>query len=54
MSDTYKIVRKHFDPNHPDHNKEIDSGLTLAEAQDHCKDPSTHEKGVWFDAFYKE
>ena len=51
---TYKIVRKYANANHPDHNKEIDSGLTLAEAQEHCKDPSTHEKGVWFDCFYEE
>jgi len=51
---TFKIIRKYRDETHPDHNKEIDSGLTLEEAQEHCKDPDTHEKGVWFDAFYEE
>jgi len=57
MSDeesTYRIVRKYRDENHPDHNKEIDSGLTLTEARDHCKDPDTKEDGVWFDVFYEE
>jgi hypothetical protein len=51
---TYKIVCKHFDMNHPDHNKLIASGLTLEEAQSHCSDESTHEKGVWMDVFYEE
>jgi hypothetical protein len=51
---TYKIVRKYKDENHPDHNKVIDTGLTRDEAQKHCSDPSTQEKGVWFDAFYEE
>jgi len=50
---TYKIVRKHFDMNHPDHNKLIASGLTLEEAQEHCSDESTHEKGVWMDVYYE-
>jgi len=57
MSDdeaTYKIVRKYKDVNHPDHDKVIDDGLTKAEAQEHCKDPDTQEKGVWFDVFYEE
>jgi hypothetical protein len=51
---TYKIVRKHFDSCHPDHDKVIETGLTLKEARSHCKDPSTHEKGVWMDVFYEE
>jgi len=51
---TYKIVRKYRDLSHPDHNKEIDTGLTLEEAQAHCKDPTTSEKGVWFDGYYEE
>ena len=56
MSDeaTYKIVRKYKDDNHPDHNKEIATGLTRAEAQTHCKDPDSKEDGVWFDVFYEE
>lgn len=51
---TFKIVRKCLDEKHPDHNREINTGLTLDEAQEHCKDGSTHEKGVWFDVFYEE
>jgi len=51
---TYKIVRKHFDMNHPDHNKLVASGLTLEEAQEHCSDESTHEKGIWMDVFYED
>jgi hypothetical protein len=54
MPATYEIIRKYADANHSDHNKVIATGLTLAEAQEHCKDPSTHEKGVWFDCFYEE
>jgi hypothetical protein len=50
---TYKIVRKYKD-NHPDHDKEIATGLTLAEAREHCKDPESKEDGVWFDCFYQE
>lgn len=51
---TYKIVRKYKDDNHPDNNKVIKTGLSRVEAQEHCGDPSTQEKGVWFDAFYEE
>ena len=51
---TYKIVRKYKDSGHPDHDKEINSGLTLAEAKAHCNDPDTCEEGVWFDCFYEE
>ncbi len=51
---TYKIVRKYKDSSHPDHDKEIDTGLTREEAKEHCKDPDTQEDGVWFDAFYEE
>jgi hypothetical protein len=51
---TYKIVRKYADFNHPDNDMVVDEGLTLEEAQEHCSDPDTSEKGVWFDSFYKE
>jgi len=51
---SYKIVRKYRDMSHPDNDKVIDTGLSLEEAQAHCKDPSTHEKGVWFDMYLPE
>lgn len=54
MDKTYKIVRKYKDSNHPDHDKEIATDLTREEAKEHCKDPCTCEKGVWFDVFYEE
>ena len=50
----YKIVRKHFDTTHPDHNKVIKTGQTLEEAQEHCSDPETHEQGVWMDVYTEE
>jgi len=51
---TYTIIRKYKDTSHPNHNKIIDSGLTLKEAKEHCSSEETHEKGVWFDCFYEE
>jgi len=51
---TYKIVCKHFDMNHPDHNKLIASGLTLEQAQACCSSERTHEKGVWMYVYYEE
>ena len=50
---TYKIVRSY----HPSLNQPsevIDTGLTLAEAQAHCSDPSTREPGVYFDGYDEE
>jgi hypothetical protein len=49
----YDVVRKYQDTNNPDHNKIILHEVSLQEAKDHCKDPDTHEKGVWFDCFYE-
>jgi hypothetical protein len=54
MSETYKIIRKYKDDNHPDNDRVIKTDLTLKEARDHCNDPDSHEEGVWFDAFYEE
>lgn len=55
---TYMIRRFHFDSDHPDHHKVIETGLTLEEAQEHCNDPSTraedHGVVVWFDGYDKE
>lgn len=62
----YKIVRMYFDRNIP--KRTIATGLTLEEAQTHCKDPETssstctkpHNKlrtkrlGPWFDGYTEE
>ena len=50
----YKIVRFYRDSNHKDHNKTIRTGLTEAEAQEHCQSDDTHEPGVWFDGYTEE
>ena len=50
----YKIVRFYKDSNHQDHNKGIKTGLTEAEAQEHCQREDTHERGVWFDGYTEE
>lgn len=63
--DTYKVVRKYLNGTH---SRCIAKGLTLAEAQKHCKDPETSSrtctsavgkrrtktKGPWFDCYYQE
>lgn len=56
MSDsdvTYKVVRLHFDENHPDHRKVMATGLTLEDAQEWCQREDTHGDG-WFDGYYEE
>lgn len=55
MSDTtYKIIRFRFDGP----KRTIERGLTLEEAQEHCKRPDTSShstgKGAWFDGYEKE
>jgi hypothetical protein len=66
MSATYKIVRKYL--RQDVESQEIDSGLSLEEAQEHCSDPETSYKtgthreglnrteefGPWFDCYYEE
>lgn len=57
MNKTYKIVRFYRDPDKE--SKIIKRGLTLEEAQAHCKDPATANRyGPWktwyFDGYEEE
>lgn len=61
---TYKIVRMYMHGT----NRTIETGLTLEQAQAHCKDPETssrtctgsagkkrtRERGPWFDGYSEE
>ena len=47
MKKGYRIIRVYEDQNHPNHLKVIKNGLTLAEAQKHCKCIRTSKKGQW-------
>jgi len=63
---TYKIVRMYFRSDIP--TRTIDSGLTLEQAQAHCRDPQTSSStctnsagkartkryGPWFDGYEEE
>jgi hypothetical protein len=46
---TYMIIRFRFDGD----NEVVRRGLTLDEAQTHCRDESTHGEG-WFDGYEQE
>ncbi len=50
---SYKIVRMYRDANKKSRVVRGMSGLTLEEAKEHCKKPSTHGVG-WFDGFQEE
>lgn len=53
--ETYSIVR-FFAPHHPtkpNENQVIQKGLTLEEAQEHCRDPDTRGDD-WFDGYRSE
>ena len=55
---TYKIIRFRFEGD----DRVIKRGLTLEEAQEHCRDPETsgstcsdmRERGQWFDGYAEE
>lgn len=49
---TYKIIRHYFDLNKD--NQVMDTGLTLEEAQETCKDPDTRKEGEYFDGYEEE
>lgn len=50
---TYKIVR-YYAPSQKRENETIATGLTLAEAQEHCQSEDTHVNGVYFDGYTEE
>lgn len=50
--ETYKIVR--FFKEEGKRKKTILNGLTLEQAQAHCKNPKTKKEGVWFDGYEEE
>ena len=49
----YKIVR-FYAPHLNKSNRVIQRGLTLEEAQEHCKNPETRKAGEWFDGYDAE
>jgi hypothetical protein len=50
---TYKIVRS-FHPSLNKSDRTIARGLTLEQAQAHCRDPKTRKDGQWFDGYDSE
>lgn len=50
---TYKIIR-FYHPNIDKPNRVVHKGLTLEQAQQHCRDPKTRKDGEWFDGYDEE
>ena len=49
----YSIVR-FYAPNINKANRVIQRGLTLEQAQAHCRNPRTRKDGEWFDGYTEE
>lgn len=50
---TYKIIR-FYHPSIDKPNRTVRRGLTLEQAQQHCRDPKTRKDGEWFDGYDEE
>lgn len=50
---TYSIIR-FYAPHLNKGNRVMKRGLTLEQAQAHCKDPDTRKAGEWFDGYDAE
>jgi len=51
--ETYSIIR-FYSPADGRENETIKTGLTLEEAQEHCRDECTRQDGVFFDGYSEE
>ena len=51
--ETYKIIRC-FHPSRKEEDYVVREGLTLEEAQAHCRHPQTRRDGVFFDCYTAE
>ena len=49
---TYSIIRFYKERHKP--SRVIKRGLTLEQAQAHCRNPSTQKEGEWFDGYESE
>ena len=50
---TYKIIR-FYAPGVERDDETVDTGLTLEEAQEHCRRDDTRQEGVFFDGYTEE
>jgi hypothetical protein len=50
---TYKIVR-YFHPSKKRPSKTMAKGLTLQQAQEHCRKKSSRREGEWFEGYTEE